>query len=262
MATASAPLAPASGHGWLTGFGNMVDKEYGSWWRTRRAWVHLFLWLVVINGFLVLVGLGEESSGPQAMLDELVEVFFRVCGLFANIGIIVATQSAVLAERQLGTAEWVLSKPVTREAFLLAKLLVGGASFVALAVVVPTVVFFSQSLLHSYLQPDLGPFLLGLALHVEYLLFYLALTLALGTLLRSRGAVSGVGLGLAFGGLILLGPFPWLGEWAPFALPAFATIAASGEPLPGAAWQPILLTLLWSLLFVLAALWRFDREEF
>ncbi len=96
MATVSVPLEPARGRGWLTGFGNMVDKEYGSWWRTRRAWVHLFLWLIVINGFLVLVGLGEEPRNPQAVLNELIEVFFRVCGLFANIGIIVATQSAVL----------------------------------------------------------------------------------------------------------------------------------------------------------------------
>jgi ABC-2 type transport system permease protein len=262
MATVSVPLEPTRGRGWLTGFGNMLDKEYGSWWRTRRALVHLFLWLLVINGFLVLVGLDEGRRGPYAALNELIEVFFQVGGLWANIGIILATQSSLLGERQLGTAEWVLSKPVTREAFVLSKLLVNGATFVVLAVVVPSIVFFSQTLLHAYLQPSLGPFVGGLVLHVEYLLFYLALTLALGTFLRTRGAVSGTAIGLAIGGLILLSPFPWLGSWTPFALPSFASMVATGQPLPEGAWQPILVTLLWSLLFVLLALWRFAREEF
>lgn len=261
MATASLRLERASGHGWLTGFGNMVDREYGSWWRTRRALVHLFLWLLVINGFLVLIGLDEGHRGPYDALSELIEVFFQVGGLWANIGIILATQSSLLGERQLGTAEWVLSKPVTREAFVLSKLLVNGATFLALAVVVPSIVFFSQTLLHAYLQPNLVPFLLGLVLLVEYLLFYLALTLVLGTFLRTRGAVSGTAIGLAIGGLILLNFLPWLGTLGPFALPAFASTTANGGPLVEGAWQPILLTVLWSLLFVLLALWRFDREE-
>ncbi len=144
MATASVPLQVVTDRSWLAGFGNMVAKEYGLWWRTRRALVHHVLWLCVINGFLFLVGMDMVRQNPYAALQELIEVYFRACGLFAAIGIIVSTQSSVLSERQLGTAEWVLSKPVTREAFLLSKLLVNGTSFVALAVLVPSVVLFSQ----------------------------------------------------------------------------------------------------------------------
>ena len=38
------------------------------------------------------------------------------------IGIIVVMQDAIIEEIQLGTAAWVLSKPVSRQAFLSAKL--------------------------------------------------------------------------------------------------------------------------------------------
>ena len=40
--------------GWSTGFGNLLNKELDSWWRTRRWLVHLLLWLAVIAGFILL----------------------------------------------------------------------------------------------------------------------------------------------------------------------------------------------------------------
>jgi ABC-2 type transport system permease protein len=262
MESASIRLEAAGGRGPLTGFGNLADKEYGTWWRTRRALLHNILWLFVINGFLLLIGLDEMGSNPYGTLDELTEVFFRVGGFFAAIGIVVSTQSSVLGERKLGTAEWVLSKPVTREAFLLSKFVVNGASFIGLAVLIPSVVFFLETLPLAYLQPDLRPFLLGALLQIEHLLFYLALTLALSTWFNSRGAVSGVAIGFMFAGFIMPSFLPWLLEGTPWALWEFASSAARGQPLPAEAWQPIVVTLLWIALLVLAALWRFDREEF
>ena len=90
----------------------------------------------------------------------------------------------------------------------------------------------------------------------------MALTLALGTFLRSRGTISGVAIGLLFAGLILPNFFPWLLEFTPFGLPAFAAQLARARSVPIWAWQPILLTALWTVLLVLMALWKFDREEF
>ncbi len=262
MAT-SIPLRVATPSGWLVGFRNMVDKEYASWWRTRRWLVHLILWLVVINAFVLLVGVDEmNESSPAEVLAELVEVFLRVGGLFATIGIVVSTQSSVLGERQLGTAEWVLSKPVTRPAFLLSKLLVNGFSFVFLAVVIPTVVFYLQTLWHALSQPQLGTFGLGLLLHVQHLVFYLALTLVLGTFFRSRGPVSGVAMGFYFAGLILPNLFPYLAEALPWALPELSAQAGLGRDLPVGWYIPVIATVLWTLLCVLVALWKFEREEF
>lgn len=262
MATASLPLQPATSRGWLTGFGNMVDKEYGSWWRTRRAFYHFLLWLLIINGFLLLVGFDARDQNPWSALDELIEVFFRVGGLFATIGIIVSTQNTVLGERELGTAEWVLSKPVTREAFLLSKLLVNGLSFLGLAVLVPSVAFYLQTVPATYLQPQSAAFLLGAAFHVQHLVFYLALTLALGTFLNSRGAISGTAIGLVFAGLILPNFFPWLLHYTPWQLPTLSYFAAAGRNLPDGFGPVVVLTALYTLLLVLVALRRFNREEF
>jgi ABC-2 type transport system permease protein len=261
----SVPLEPVTDRGWLVGFGNMVDKEYASWWRTRRGLVHLLLWLTVINAFLFLVGTDESVArghNPYETLAELIQVFLRVGGLFATIGVVVSTQSAVLGERQLGTAEWVLSKPLTRPAFLLSKLLVNGLSFLFLAVVIPTVVLYLQSLLHAWMQPPLVPFLGGLSLHILHLTFYLAFTLVLGTLFRGRGAISGVAIGFLFAGLILPNFFPSLMEWLPWALPSLAALAGMERSLPDGWYLPVITTVLWTLLCVLVALWRFEREEF
>lgn len=262
MESASIRLEAAGGRGPFTGFGNLVDKEYGTWWRTRRALLHNILWLSVINGILLLIGLDEMGRDPYGMLAELTEIFFRMGGFFAAVGIVVSTQGSVLGERRQGTAEWVLSKPVTREAFVLSKFLVNGASFVGLAVLIPSIVFFLETLLLCYLQPSLGPFLVGTLIHVEHLAFYLALTLALSTWMNSRGAVSGAAIGFMFAGFILPGFLPWLLAGTPWALSEFAALAARGRPLPADAWQPIFVTLLWTTLLVLAALWRFNREEF
>ncbi|UCF39727.1 MAG: ABC transporter permease subunit [Gemmatimonadota bacterium] len=262
MAT-SVPLQAASSSGWLVGFRNVVDKEYASWWRTRRWLTHLILWFVVINAFIFLVGAdGMRRHAPEDVLAELIEVFLRVGGLWTAIGIVVSTQSAVLGERQLGTAQWVLSKPLTRPAFLLSKLLVNGLSFLFLAVLIPTVVFFLQTLWHALSQPQLGPFLAGMLFHVEHLVFYLALTLALGTFFTSRGPVSGAAIGFLFAGFILPNIFPSTLEWLPWALPELSATAALGRPLPVIWYVPVITTVMWTVLCVLAALWRFEREEF
>ncbi len=262
MAT-SAPLELHAGSGGLVGFGNMVRKEWGSWWGTRRALTHLVLWLVAINGLIFLVGVDERQSNPPLkVLDELITVFLQAGGLFATIGIVVASQSAVVGEKQLGTAEWVLSKPVTRHAFLLSKLLVNGTSFVFLAVVVPTVVFYLQVIHHALWQPPVVPFLIGLLLHVEHLVFYLALTILAGTFFRSRGAVSGAAIGFLIAGLILPGALPSVAPLLPWPLHAIATAVARGGAMPDGAYVTVGLCLLWSALCILVALWRFEREEF
>jgi len=259
----SVSLHVRTGTGWLVGFRTMAQKEWGSWWRTRRAVVHLTLWLFVINGLLFLVGVDERGSkAPIVIVNELVEVFFQACGLFAAIGIVVSTQSMILGEKQLGTAEWVLSKPITRSAFVLSKLLVNGTSFVILAVLVPSVVLYLQSIHHAYTQPELVPFLTATLLHLLHLLFYLTLSLLCGTYFRGRGAVSGLAIGFLIGGLIMLSVIPSIAMYLPWVLLPMASEIGKGQPFPDGGWIPVVVTALSALLFVLVGLRRFDREEF
>lgn len=260
--SASAELQISSGSGPFVGFANMLDKEFGTWWRTRRALLHLGLWLFVINGLLTIIGFDEQGGSPAETLDAFLEIFFLAGGLFTTIGIVLSTQSSLVSERQMGTAEWVLSKPVTRESFLLAKIAIDGASFLWLAVVVPSTLLLYQTLYFSYLLPEGGPFLLGLALHVQHLVFYLTLTLALGAFLNSRGAVAGAAIGFLFFGAIVPNFFPSTRFLSPWGHLELASLVGTGGSLPPGAWQPITLTGLYIVLLMLMAIWRFRREEF
>lgn len=80
--------------------------------------------------------------------------------------------------------------------------------------------------------------------------------------MTARGPIAGVGIGLAFAGLILPNFFPSTYDWLPWGLPTFGYLTATGRPLPPLIWQPVLITALWSVLFALIAIWRFGREDF
>ena len=57
-----------------------------------------------------------------AVADEGLVIYFVFAGLFAAAGVAVKAQDALIGEKRSGTAAWVLSKPISRYAFLLAKL--------------------------------------------------------------------------------------------------------------------------------------------
>ncbi len=41
--------------GWKMGLGNLLRKENGEWWKTRRWWVQLLIWMLIINASLLLI---------------------------------------------------------------------------------------------------------------------------------------------------------------------------------------------------------------
>ncbi len=251
--------------GWRTGFANILRKEFGSWWSTRRWLVHLVLWLVVINAFILLVALssGGPKETPAKKFAEVVEVFFRVGGLWATIGAILCVQSSIVGERQMGTGAWILSKPASRTGFVLAKLVANGVSFLLLAVAIPTLVLHVETLAIFHRIPETSRFLGGLGVHVLHLVFYLTLTIMLGTLVASRGPVTGGAVGALFAGFLLPNWLPKAVTAAtPWMLPQLSALFASDKAVPASSVAPILATAAWSVAFVIVALRRFDREEF
>lgn len=264
--SAAAGLAPVKASGWSAGLGNMLLKEHGVWWRTRRWLVHLVLWIVVINGFMLLVNFGDGrgDGGFRALqkLAELLEVFFRVGGFFATVGVITVTQGAVVQEKQLGTAAWLLTKPIARPAFIVAKLLATAYAVLFLIVMVPTVLFLAQVRLVFGVWPQMPGFGQGVALLALSHLFYVALTVMLGTLFNARGAVSGTALGLFFAGMILPNVIKGSPKWFPWMLPEFGAGLSLGRSLPAWSQWPVLATLGWIVVFVAVAIWRWGREEF
>ena len=248
----------------LRGFGNLLGNETRVWWGTRKWVVHLLIWIAIINGFAGLIGWAEGQDGEAAseVYSEAVQVFFIIGGIATALGVVSTTQGAIVGEKQLGTAAWILSKPASRSAFVLAKLLAHAVAFVVLAIALPAMIFCIQSLVAGWGLPPLTRFAGGLAVLTLHLLFYLALTVMLGTVFSSRGPIVGIGVGLITAGQSLPNLVPQLSTFFPWRLPWAAGGLVLGEAVSLEAFIAIGVTAAWTVLFVVVALWRFAREEF
>jgi hypothetical protein len=262
MSTSESLLVPNRTRGWRMGLANMLDKELGGWWRTRRWWVQCLLWLFFLNGSMA-ANLANGQRPEDAILN-----FLYVAGAVLPIGVIILGQDSVLGERLSGTAAWVFSKPLRRPAFLLAKLIAHGLGFLAVAVVLPGLLGYVQITVIGGLEVPAAGFAGAMGLVFLNLLFYLTLTLMLATLFHGRGPVLGLTLFVVW--FWMLPPSVWLADFMPWrllialghngAVPSLVSYLVRGLPLPTMA--PIIATVLWCVLFVGVAIWRLRREEF
>jgi ABC-2 type transport system permease protein len=224
------------------------------------------VWLAIINGFIFLIaiaGAQDPDTAGQDISLMSVGVFISI-GIFAtSIGVIVNAQGAIIREKQLGTAAWILSKPASRSAFIFSKWAAYSTISLILSLTLPAIVFLIQSQLFWGKIPPLLPFLEGWLIMVLHLQFYLALTLMLGTLFNARGAVAGISLGFMFSGSFMSLVLPsWLSMLFPWSLQDIAGAIAIGSPLPAGWMVPVIATAFWTLIFIGIALFRFGREEF
>ncbi len=259
-------LVPSRERGWWMGLRSMLAKEQVAWWRTRRWWLQCLLWLALLNG--------TNAMSMQGNFDaaSVVVSFLMMAGAAVPIAAISMAQDAILGERHSGTAAWVLSKPLRRPAYVMAKLIANGLGLLATGVVFPGVVAYFQ--LTSNGMPELTPLGFAGAMAMVYLnlLFYLTFALMLATLFNGRGPVLGITLGLLLGPPFVLLTDPnripsWLVSVAPWRLltPIGNNLPLAGYPVMGVPLPtlvPIVATAVWCVLFVGVAIWRVCREEF
>lgn len=254
---------------WSRGLWNMFLKENSVWWGTRKWIVQAFLWTVVITGSVAFV-LYIFTTLPVAVKPEIydtmgtgaaaLQLFFNVCGFTYVIGVIILTHDLIISEKESGTAEWVLSKPLSRKAFILSKL---GASIMGITLIMVLLQGFLllgvTGLFHG--EIDLIPFLKGLGVIWLICLFYITFVIFLGTVVSTRGAV----LGIAFLFFLAGNLIPMLYAESYYIMPwKLSKIAFSFSV--SLAWSakmmiPIVMTAVWSLLFIAGALWRIERME-
>jgi ABC-2 type transport system permease protein len=265
MTTANNTLLPVAERGWRRGFDNLFRNENHLRWGRSRWLVPALIWLAILNGFILLVAYAEADDGstPAEIAAECIAIFMTFGTSAGAVGAVTGIQGAIIREKQLGTGAWVLSKPVSRNAFVLAKLLSHSLAYLILPLLVPSIAFYIQSQMLWGQTPALSLFLAGWLVMTLHLLFYVSFTIMLGTLFNSRAPVSAIGLGFLFGGQI----FPsFLPVWAtlifPWKLSELAPALALGQPLPPGWPIPLIATAIWTVVFVVIALWRFGREEF
>jgi ABC-2 type transport system permease protein len=276
-------LIEVKDRGWLNGFGNIFRKESHSWWGTWQWVIQIAIWMTIVNGMMAMVTLAapkieaaqaaqeisniEADAAREALQQTALTVFFVFSGLAAAVGVVIIAQDALIGEKQSGTAAWVLSKPVSRAAFLLSKFLADGAGVLVTMVAVQGIIAYFIYKAGTGLSLPVPRFLAALSLVLLLLVFYLSLTYMLGTLFQKRGAVIGIPMVIVFGNN-LTGLLPWLGKVMPWNLvmdlgpdqPSLAVALAQGQSLPTV--TPIIGTAILTISFILISLWRFQREEF
>jgi ABC-2 type transport system permease protein len=197
-----------------------------------------------------------------------VELYGIFAGLFASIGAMVVMQAAVVGEKRSGTAAWVLSKPATRAAFIVAKLGGNAAGFLVASTLVPGLVAFAELSLLVPATLDPGRFAAAIGVLMVHQLFYLALTLMLGTVFNGWGPVIAIPIAFSMAQQTLLGLVPGLLPVLPWTL--FAPLGNAQPSITGAlilggtpaSWLPLPAACVLAAVFVAIALWRFSREEF
>lgn len=253
----------------LSGFWNMLRQEDGRWRNTRRWLVQSAVWLLLLNGIVAMVLYFDSSvqmgvEGAPGGSPAPVELFFMLMGAMTPFGVMILTQNDIVMEKQSGTAEWVLSAPLSRESFILSKLVADSAWIVALLVLLQGAAFDVVMMAFGRQVVPVVNLLGGLAIQGLHLIFWITLSLMLGAFFKGRGPVLGIPIVLlAFQDLIAeLGRIyvPWIPLLLPKRLPELAALVAAGEPLYSAV--PLMVATAWSIVFTLAAIWRFKWEEF
>ena len=222
----------------MRGFGALLKKEITEQLRTYR--------IVVVGGVFLLFGITTplmlkylpeliRLAGEQMEINipppTAVQSLAEYSGTVGQIGVLVAVlvaMGSVANEVQRGTAAMTLSKPVSRAAFVSAKLAAMSLTF-AVSLTVASVVCL------AYTVWLIGPVnvanFAGLNLLVfGFLVFCLAVTVLFSSLFRSSLAAGGVSIGIlvAQAGLSVL---PWIGDYMPGKLLGWGTgLLGDGKP--------------------------------
>ncbi len=262
-------LKPNRETGWRRGFKQLLNRENNNWWKTRRWLVQALIFLVVLNGLVAII-LNEQGATTGLGEDNIaagLEIFLIMGGLAPVISIVAIGQDAIITEKQTGTAAWILSKPVSRTAFIISKLIALSLGiFVTINLIQGAVAYVQLSLSNGQPLQPLN-FAGGILLLFLNYLFYITLTIMLGVLFEQRGGVIGIGLALAFGYQLFTGVAPWLMNFMPWGIvnsagstPSVAAAVMNGQT--PASFLPVIATAAWCLLFTAVALWRFEKAEF
>lgn len=241
-----------------------MREENGRWWRTRKWLVQTGLWLLIINGITLTAYFQLRGDLAAYSWEEIVGIFTGLMGWMVAFGVIILTQSDIVDEKQTGTAEWVLSAPLSRASFILSKVIVDFVWLFAIVVLLQGLVF--STAMNSIGAGTIGlPGLLsGLGLQGLALAFWLCLSIMLGAFFKSRSPVIGVPLVFLFLQSFIPRMFGPLGDTVssvlPARLPEYSTNALMGGTLPSLV--PAVTVGALCVVFVAVAILRFGREEF
>lgn len=220
----------------MIGFSPLLRKELLEQWRTRRMLVVTIVFVIFGIGspFLArympeiveaLAGDQFELIVPPPTARDAVDQFLKNLGQAGILTAVLLAMGSVAIEKERGTAALLLSKPASRGAYLLAKLL-GITTTLAVALVLAGIGAWIYTTLLFEAQPVAG-WAAMVAMLLLSLIAYVSLTFLGSVLTRSAMAAAAIGIG----GMVLVtivGALPTIGAYTPGGLSQPALALAVG----------------------------------
>ena len=253
----------------MIGLGTMLRKELLEQWRTRRLVVVAIVFGAIGIGSPLLARYTPELvkalAGDQFQIvlppptaAEAVDQFLKNVGQAGVLTAILLAMGSVAVEKERGTAALLLTKPVSRAAFLLAKLLTIGSTLLIGLLVAAIGGYAYTAILFEALPAAGWSAMAGLLLLA--LIGYASLTFVGSAVSRSSLAAAAIGIG-AMIVLAVVSALPGIGPFTPGGLNVPGAAMALGKD-PGAIIGPVLVNLI-GVSFVFGVAWLvFRRQEF
>lgn len=253
---------PTPRGGPFLGLRTVMGKEFNEWVRGPKALIILgvsalgavFMTLIPF----IAAATGEAKAAGLLSHDPTANVLLGWTGQTVALIAVLATMALISTERDRGTLGWTLTNPVSPTSVISAKFVVAFVVFVATAVLLPMLLSVALATVVYGGLPDLGVvgsfFVLFLALPA----FYIALTVAVGTGVKSTVGVAGTAFAVMFLPQVLGGLLPIVTELSPTSIGAWALLVAKGQP------ASMLTPIGWGIsmiVLVVGAKVVFDRQE-
>ena len=162
---------------------------------------------------------------PAPTVTDAITQYVKNMSQFGILLALLMTMGVVVQEKERGTAAFFLTRPVSRETFLLAKFASMTVTFIASLSIAAVGCWYYTYVLFEPLA--WGPFLVLNGLMLIIFLVYMALSLLGSTLARSQG----IAVGLAFAALIVIGgigSLPSIGNYFPGRLFSWGVTLMTG----------------------------------
>ena len=252
----------------MRGISILLRKDLLEQWRTYHLPVVALVFLVFGLGSPILAKYTPEllahSGGnvqiivPTPTTADAVDSFLSNAGSVSAFAAILLAMSTVARERERGTAALVLSKPVSRSAFLESK-------FAALLVTLGVSVIVGGLADYGYTAAlfstmSVPGFAACCALVLVETMVFAAVTFFASTLIGSTLPAAGIGLG-AYIMTAIIGIVPMAGHAMPGGLESPAKALALGQTAPHL-WTSLGFNLLWITVFLIASWLVFRNQEF
>lgn len=253
----------------MIGFAAFFAKELREITRTWRIWVipGMLVFFAVTSPVVALMtpkmlaSLAGSQPGIEIKIPDPTGLdaygqFIKNLSQLVTLALVIAGAGLVSAERSAGTAILVLTKPISRSAFVLAKLLAEllllvtfTAMATAICLAVTRMLFPPLSL--TPLVGAVGVWLVSAALLISVMTFC-------SVAFPSRGAAAGAGLGYLFASLLV-------SIWPPAVHYTFVGLSDRVSKVLGSnpvelGW-PIATAVIAGIAFTAAAAWLFERQE-